>query len=524
MLFARPALPVDETRYLAVAWEMWWRGSIAVPYLNGEYYDGKPPLFFWLMHLGWWASGVNEWWPRLIAPLFGLGSLVLVRAIAGRLWGNHSTKEMAPLILLGSVYWAVFCASTMFDMLLGFFALWSVYSVIRVWQDGDARHFLSAGLALGLGILAKGPVVFLPVLFVAVTAPWWCHRDAAQYLEWRRWYRGALGAAGIAALIALAWLVPLALNSDTAYLRNMVVHQTAGYVVESFSHRRPVWWYLPLLPFLLFPWSLWPRVWAALSRLKTQAHDPGVRLCLVWAVGVFICLSLISGKQAHYLLLMFPAVALLLARVLPVVERRGHDRAMFVPATICIGVGIAIAAVPYGPLEGAAAWIDRMSPRVAYLAGAGLAAIGISIAAARRRMLAARVAVLSVAGCGTVLVLVWGIMQASSPAYDVRPLSIYLSDLEVQGSPLAVTTNYQGEFNFYGRIRSHVDKITAQEAENWARAHPDGYLVALYSAANWPPPENEPAPAFQTLYRSGGIAVWAAQDIVKHPRLADSFR
>jgi hypothetical protein len=32
MLVMRPALPVDETRYLAVAWEMWWRGSIAVPY------------------------------------------------------------------------------------------------------------------------------------------------------------------------------------------------------------------------------------------------------------------------------------------------------------------------------------------------------------------------------------------------------------------------------------------------------------------------------------------------------------
>ena len=46
----RPLLPVDETRYLAVAWEMWRDGNFLVPHLNGETYSHKPPLLFWLMH------------------------------------------------------------------------------------------------------------------------------------------------------------------------------------------------------------------------------------------------------------------------------------------------------------------------------------------------------------------------------------------------------------------------------------------------------------------------------------------
>ena len=45
----RPPLPVDETRYLAVAWEMWLRDDFLVPYLNGEAYHHKRPLLFWLM-------------------------------------------------------------------------------------------------------------------------------------------------------------------------------------------------------------------------------------------------------------------------------------------------------------------------------------------------------------------------------------------------------------------------------------------------------------------------------------------
>jgi len=67
----RPLLPVDETRYLAVAWEMWRDGNFIVPHLNGMTYSHKPPLLFWLMHLGWSIFGVNDWWPRLVAPLFG---------------------------------------------------------------------------------------------------------------------------------------------------------------------------------------------------------------------------------------------------------------------------------------------------------------------------------------------------------------------------------------------------------------------------------------------------------------------
>ena len=46
-------MPVDETRYLAVAWDMWREGNFLVPHLNGEPYSHKPPLLFWLIHLAY---------------------------------------------------------------------------------------------------------------------------------------------------------------------------------------------------------------------------------------------------------------------------------------------------------------------------------------------------------------------------------------------------------------------------------------------------------------------------------------
>ena len=51
LILLRPLMPVDETRYLAAAWEMHVGGSPWVPHLNGAIYGHKPPLLFWLINL-----------------------------------------------------------------------------------------------------------------------------------------------------------------------------------------------------------------------------------------------------------------------------------------------------------------------------------------------------------------------------------------------------------------------------------------------------------------------------------------
>ena len=60
---SRPLTPIDETRYIGVAWEMWLRGDFLVPFKNGAPYSHKPPLMIWLYQAGWAIFGVNEWWP-----------------------------------------------------------------------------------------------------------------------------------------------------------------------------------------------------------------------------------------------------------------------------------------------------------------------------------------------------------------------------------------------------------------------------------------------------------------------------
>ena len=127
----RPLLPVDETRYIAVAWDMWLEDNYLVPHLNGAPYSHKPPLFFWLMTLGWHFFGVNDWWPRLIAPLFSLGTVVLTARLARVLWpARIEISKTAPLILLGTLFWSVFGTLTMFDTMVAFFTVAALTTLV----------------------------------------------------------------------------------------------------------------------------------------------------------------------------------------------------------------------------------------------------------------------------------------------------------------------------------------------------------------------------------------------------------
>jgi 4-amino-4-deoxy-L-arabinose transferase-like glycosyltransferase len=311
-LALRPLLPVDETRYATVAWEMWHRGDLLVPHLNGVPYSDKPPLLFWLIQAGWRIFGVGEAWPRLLPALFSLVNLVLTAALARRLWPDRpAAARTAPAVLVGLLLWSVFTGMLMFDMLVTFCVLLALLGLAAAWRRGGVLPWLQVGAALGLGILAKGPVALLAPLLTALFAPWWGGRRPG----WR-WWAGLLAAVALAAAVALSWALPAARAGGPAYADAILFSQTGERMVHSFAHGRPWWWYLAALPLLFYPYSLWPPLWRNLGLLRPRAADPGTRFCLAWTLPALAAFSAISGKQPHYLLPLLPAFALLAARLL----------------------------------------------------------------------------------------------------------------------------------------------------------------------------------------------------------------
>ena len=171
---SRPMTPIDETRYISVAWEMWLRGDFLVPFKNGATYSHKPPLMIWMYQAGWAVFGVNEWWPRLVSPLFAAACVFLTMALSRRLWPQrYGIGGPAALILVSCSLWTIFSTAAMFDVILAFFTLVGMHGTLKAAEGSTLRGVALLGLAIGLGVLAKGPVILLHVLPVALLAPWW---------------------------------------------------------------------------------------------------------------------------------------------------------------------------------------------------------------------------------------------------------------------------------------------------------------------------------------------------------------
>jgi len=406
-LLERPLTPIDETRYVSAAWEMWLRGDFLVPFKNGEPYSHKPPFMFWMFHAGWALFGVNDWWPRLVLPLFSAGSLLLTYTLARRLWPQRDgLGGQAALILVGTLLWIVFSTLVMFDVMLAFWVLVGMHGVLAA-SEGKRRGFVMLGVAIGMGVLTKGPVILLNLLPVAVLAPWW-----NPGLKWLRW----LGGLGLALLIGLAialmWAIPAGQAGGEAYRNAIFWGQTADRMVESFAHRRPFWWYLPLLPLLLFPWFVWPGWWKALAHHGRTGLDRGTRFCLAWMLPVLIAFSFISGKQPHYLIPLFPAFALLAARVLA--DR--SDSRVGLPALLAALLGGALMLAASGKIAAVNAQALALPP---LWPGALLVLLALAGWLAGRRGMPA-VVNLALLGAAMLALLQIAGMRAFVPYYDVK--------------------------------------------------------------------------------------------------------
>lgn len=474
-LFAKPPLPVDETRYLSVAWEMWQGNQFLVPHSNGLPYSHKPPLLFWFIHFGWWLFGVNAWSARLTAPLFALGSMLFTRRLAKILWPED--KEIAgavPWLLLGMPVWSMFTTLTMFDMPEVFFSLAAYLGLLRASQGSGAAPWLLVGFGTGLGLLVKGPVVLLYIVPPALLAPWWGREGIAS---WRLWYgRLSLALTG-GIMLALCWAIPAARSGGPEYGHAILLGQTAGRLLRSFAHDRPFFWYALWLPLLCFPWVFWRPVWRSIKQLPL---DQASRFCLSAIIPSFVLLSCISGKQIHYLLPLLPAAALLMARAVS-----GRDVSVATTrwplAGMFILFGLILLAVPRLHLQGGDSemlaflppwlgWIPLLAGVICLLPG--------SLGSAARRLR-------GVTGMN-VLVLALLHLALARPLhllYDLTDIGAALRNAEEAGHAVAAfPARLTDQVQFAGRLtRPLLAVATFEKVVLWAQRNPDQFCLFFTS-------------------------------------------
>lgn len=199
-LIAMYAIPLNDTteaRYGEIARIMQETGNWITPmHQYGEPFWAKPPLAIWLSAISIKCFGVNALAARLPGLFLSMGILGLIFA-----WVKQHSGELrarwSVLVLASSIFFLIDAGTVMTDPALLFCITLTYVAFWRAVVDNAKYWGYGFFVALGLGLLAKGPVAVIlpgmPIFFWLLWRKQW--RAAGCRLPW---FWGSLIALGIA--------------------------------------------------------------------------------------------------------------------------------------------------------------------------------------------------------------------------------------------------------------------------------------------------------------------------------------
>jgi len=517
-LATRGFWPVDETRFTAIAWEMWSSGDHMVPRINGAA-TPTAPLFFWLIHAGWSVTGVNDWWPRILPGLLMIATVMVAARMARLLWpGDEPWYRHIPFVFLGSFFWVA--TATLFtpDFLAVLMVALIMHSLLWMWRTRDQRVWLLLGLWLGLGMLSSGSRILLYTLPMAMLAPMWTR--GTPVMRWSYWYLDTFKALVIGIVIFGAWLLLAASRTKAGggigALTPIVTSPFASHSLDLFSGKQPWWWMLALLPVMGFPWSLWPLPYMRFWHIRAEPISNGLAFCMLWGVitvGIFM-LSPVREPQ----LLLPAAPALLLAMGWLVLDDRhdAHDHSHLASTMIfpLMLIGALAAALPKLPrVDYLPDFLWQMSPMV----GVGIIVVGVIVGFLPLPSLDKRVINMASTVCVLTTLSVLAIGFQFNEYRDVVDPAQVLA--RAPGQPIAKINRYRGEYHFAGRLTRPMEVVAPDAIEAWMTANPNGLVV--YSGQNWQPPRSAAVkPLFDRTTADSRLQIWSVADLAPKPEPA----
>src|SRR5262245_46479911 len=332
-LGAWPLIEPDEGRNAEVAREMLATGCWSVPHFNGLPYLDKPVMLFWMIAAVFHTLGVNESSARLPSALAAVATVLLTFDIGRRLLGRQRGL-LAAIVVATSPIVMTYGRLVIFDLPLTAFATATLWGLLRARLGGRQYVWLPvAGVAMGLGVLTKGPVgVAVPLLV------WFAGRTR---LPGERGSAGAaLLATAVVAMMVGPWLITV-LRQQPDFLRYAVVDETFLRVTsaQQFHRGAPVYFYLETLGWALGIWGVLLLLLAPglIGVWRTGGRDGGVvAFATRGTVALVVFFTLSASKRPHYILPAMVPLGLLVA----IAVDAARSRALLVIRALAYVVGV----------------------------------------------------------------------------------------------------------------------------------------------------------------------------------------
>lgn len=329
--FNIPPIDRDEARFAQATKQMVESGDFVDIRFQDDVRYKKPVGVYWLQAavvetaatLGLPRAQVRIWLYR-VPSLIGAIGAVLLTYWAALAFVTRRGAILAGLLLASSVLLGVEARLAKTDAMLLLMVVAAMGAMARVylsWQRGEdpARPPWTwpaiFWTALAGGILLKGPLI---LLFVALTIVTLAILDRSAAWLWR--LRPVWGLMWLLVLV-LPWFVAIYWRAGGSFFTTSVGGDMLAKLAAQESHGAP-----PGLYLLLFWLTFWPG--APLAGMAAPAvwrarREPGAQYLLAWLIPSWIVFELVLTKLPHYVLPLYPAIAILTVGAL---ERRVLSR------------------------------------------------------------------------------------------------------------------------------------------------------------------------------------------------------
>lgn len=313
---ARHLADPDEGRYAEIPLRMLLTGDWITPRLNGLKYFEKPPLQYWATAIAYTIFGSSEAASRLWTSLTGFLAMLATCYAGTRLFGLR-VGVCAGLILISSSLFFLSGMINTLDMGVSCFLTIALAGFLCAQRNEatplQTRHgmYLAWG-SIALAILSKGLIGLVLPGGVLV-----CYSLIQR--DWQLWKRLHL-IAGILLLtvIAVPWFVLVA-RANPEFLDFFFIREHVDRFTSAVHGRfHPWYYYVAVMAIGLCPWLfLLPismrKAW--LTREVSQRFNPE-RFLVLWITVIYLFFSISNSKLPFYLVPIFPAIALLMARTI----------------------------------------------------------------------------------------------------------------------------------------------------------------------------------------------------------------
>jgi 4-amino-4-deoxy-L-arabinose transferase-like glycosyltransferase len=348
-----PPLDRDESRYTQASKQMLETGDFIEIQFQDEARNKKPVGIYWMQVLS--ASTFSSapytdiWVYRLPSVIGAICAVLMVFWIGARFYDTQTGLIAGALLggsllMVGEAHIAKTDAVQLACIVAAQALIAKFYFAARLGEPQPAfRWSVALWGAIGLAILVKGPVgPFISVVTIVTLALW------ERRWGWI-WSMRPIAGIFVVAAIALPWLLAISLVTKGQFLADAWGRDFAGKVVSSQEgHWGVPSYYLRLLPITFWPGSLF-LVPAAIYAWVTR-QDSTTRFLVAWLVPVWLFLELTPTKLPHYVLPLYPALALLCAAAVMSAARESSQVFAHWSVKVATGIWIVLSLALVGAL------------------------------------------------------------------------------------------------------------------------------------------------------------------------------